>query len=602
MATTYSSTLGFALMATGENSGTWGTTTNTNLSPLIESSICGRTTASFTSDANLTISITDGVDSTGRYYILNCTSVGSLTATRDLICPLRAGKTYLVYNATSGSQSIRVIGSSGTGITVPNGNKAFVYCDGTNFVQAIDWLGALTLGGAFSGTTGTFSSTLGVTGTLTGAAANFSGTVVATQTSNAANIEVLSAKNAGSGGGTSASLGFYAAGSKYAEIIGGYPNGPGFMFNVSGGLVANLTATGFGVSGGNLPNFNFLAYTSGSTKSGFQAGNSNTGAGSTNGAFFGVDTTGNADIDFGSALPLLFKATGTEVMRLTQGGLLGIGMTPVLVLDITQNQNTFSAIKITNSDAGASASSRLIVSNGTSAGQIMQFGTGNSSGTVRANGTMLYAGGAGGLTLETGTAQPIYFTINSAEKARFGTDGSFLVGTTTNAGAGAISCVTNGIGTFSASNIGAGGYTINGNAVSNGGNYYYANFTGGTGGSIINNGSITTYSATSDERLKDWEGIVQSDKRQMISDVWLGDFDVYDDFTKAGTPHRGFGVRAQQAYGVLGEQFGFARPEKETDKWQAPSEPMAYLSLWGVKDLYKIIDDLTTRLAALEAK
>lgn len=178
MATTYSSTLGFALMATGENSGTWGTTTNTNLSPLIESSICGRTTASFTTDANLTIAITDGVDSTGRYYILNCTSVGSLTATRDLICPLRAGKTYLVYNATTGAQSIRVIGSSGTGITVPNGNKAFVYCDGTNFVQAIDWVGNLTGAGA------NFTS-IGATTPGTGAftTGSFSGNVtVPTQT------------------------------------------------------------------------------------------------------------------------------------------------------------------------------------------------------------------------------------------------------------------------------------------------------------------------------------------------------------------------------------------------------------------------------------
>lgn len=140
MASTYSSILGIELMGTGENSGTWGTKTNNNLSPLYESAVAGRATANFATDANTTIAITDGTDSTGRYLILNCTSSGSLTATRNLVCPLRAGKTYLVFNNTTGGQSIQVIAASGTGVTIPNGKKAFVYCDGTNYIMAIDYL------------------------------------------------------------------------------------------------------------------------------------------------------------------------------------------------------------------------------------------------------------------------------------------------------------------------------------------------------------------------------------------------------------------------------------------------------------------------------
>jgi len=345
MATTYSSTLGFALMATGENSGTWGTTTNTNLSPLIESSICGRTTASFTSDANLTISITDGVDSTGRYYILNCTSVSSLTATRDLICPLRAGKTYLVYNATSGSQSIRVIGSSGTGITVPSGNKAFVYCDGTNFVQAIDWMGNLTLGG-----------TLGVTGTLTGAAANFSGLLT-----------------------TSAASGN-----------------------------ASFTLKNSSLSG---KDWSFLA------------------------------TTSSGESDLG----LYYAGTGAGTkVTITNGGLVGIGMTPSNILDITQNQNAGSKVVLLNSNASGSASSAFRATNGDNNFELYCLGTGfTTTGCWQANKGLLVGSydviisyGAGG------GSRNLLFANSTTEVARFDTTGALTVGTTTVYNAAKIS--TNG--------------------------------------------------------------------------------------------------------------------------------------------------------------
>lgn len=170
MASTYSTLLGLELMATGENSGTWGTKTNNNLSPLLETAVCGRATANFTSDANFTITIDDGVSSTGRYFIINATSAGSLTATRDLICPLRAGKTYVVFNNTSGSQSIRVIGSSGTGITIPNGKTGIVYTDGTNYKQLFDYVTGAQLEnspiGATTASTGAFT-TLTTSSTVT---------------------------------------------------------------------------------------------------------------------------------------------------------------------------------------------------------------------------------------------------------------------------------------------------------------------------------------------------------------------------------------------------------------------------------------------------
>jgi len=87
MASTYSS-LKFELIGTGEQTGTWGTTTNTNLGTAIEEAIVGRATANFTSDANLTLTLTDtNATQVARNFVLNVTSSVSLTVTRDLIVP-----------------------------------------------------------------------------------------------------------------------------------------------------------------------------------------------------------------------------------------------------------------------------------------------------------------------------------------------------------------------------------------------------------------------------------------------------------------------------------------------------------------------------------
>ena len=160
MASTYSA-LKFELIGTGEQSGTWGNTTNTNLGTAIEEAIVGYATANFTSDANLTISLTDtNASQTARNLVLNVTSSVSLTATRNLIVPT-IEKPYYIFNNTTGSQSIVVKTSAGTGVTVPNGSKMFVYVDETNVVEAVNRFGSLTLGSALPvGSGGTGASSL----------------------------------------------------------------------------------------------------------------------------------------------------------------------------------------------------------------------------------------------------------------------------------------------------------------------------------------------------------------------------------------------------------------------------------------------------------
>ena len=107
------SNLKFELIGTGEQSGSWGTTTNSNIGTAIEEAIVGMDTVNFATDANKTITLTDTTASqSARNFALNLTSSGSLTATRTLFVPA-IEKPYLVINNTTGGQSITISNSSG---------------------------------------------------------------------------------------------------------------------------------------------------------------------------------------------------------------------------------------------------------------------------------------------------------------------------------------------------------------------------------------------------------------------------------------------------------------------------------------------------------
>jgi hypothetical protein len=82
------------------------------------------------SDANITLNAAEA-----RNQILRITSSVSLTTTRDVVVPL-APQIWIVSNETTGAQSLRFIGASGTGITVANARRAILFSDGTNIVRA----------------------------------------------------------------------------------------------------------------------------------------------------------------------------------------------------------------------------------------------------------------------------------------------------------------------------------------------------------------------------------------------------------------------------------------------------------------------------------
>jgi hypothetical protein len=151
MASTYSN-LKIQLMATGENSATWGNVTNTNLGTAIEEAITGSASVAFSS-ANVTLSLSDtNTSQTARNLRLNLT--GTATAGYNLVVP-SIQKAYIVNNGTDGT--ITVKNATGTGIAVPAGKTTWVFNNGTNVVDVVTHLTSLTLASALpvaSGGTG----------------------------------------------------------------------------------------------------------------------------------------------------------------------------------------------------------------------------------------------------------------------------------------------------------------------------------------------------------------------------------------------------------------------------------------------------------------
>ena len=140
MPSTYSD-LKIELIATGEQSGTWGTTTNTNLGTALQEAITGSADVTFAS-GQVTLTLTDtNASQTARNLRLNLT--GTSGGAQDLIVPA-IEKLYLINNGCA--DTITVKNSAGTGIGVPAGKSMFVYNDGSNVVDAITHLSSLTLG------------------------------------------------------------------------------------------------------------------------------------------------------------------------------------------------------------------------------------------------------------------------------------------------------------------------------------------------------------------------------------------------------------------------------------------------------------------------
>jgi len=132
MANSTSADLKLTIQATGENSGTWGQITNTNLL-ILEQAIGGYDSVGVTSGATLTF--TNGAVSNGKNQVLKLT--GTIAGAVNVVIPDSIEKTYVIENATTGAYTVTVKTSSGTGVTWGTTDKGIkmVYSDGTNVVD-----------------------------------------------------------------------------------------------------------------------------------------------------------------------------------------------------------------------------------------------------------------------------------------------------------------------------------------------------------------------------------------------------------------------------------------------------------------------------------
>jgi hypothetical protein len=179
-------------IGTGDEDGTWGTSTNTNLSLIADAFSLG--TKQMAADANETFTMPDASADGTRSLYLKITSAVSLTATRTVtLAPNTVSKVWIIENATTGAQSITISQGSGATVTVPTGQRIMIVTDGAG------------AGAAVALATPTVNLASGVTGTLpvanggTGITSFGSGVATWLGTPSSANLAAAVTDETGSG-------------------------------------------------------------------------------------------------------------------------------------------------------------------------------------------------------------------------------------------------------------------------------------------------------------------------------------------------------------------------------------------------------------------
>ncbi len=261
MASTYSTNLALELIGTGDQAGTWGNTTNTNLGTLIEQAISGYVTQAVSTGTDTTITIPNGATGVARNMFIELTGTGG--ASTNLIVPTNK-KLYFVYNNASGAVTVKVAGQ--TGVSVGVGEKLILVSNGTDVVAATTYVTAIPT----SLTVTTLNATSASITTLTGTTLGYSSANITTVTGT-----TISATNMGA----QATTQFQAASANITTVTG---TTAGF----SSANITTVTGTTAGFSSANITTVT-------GTTAGFSSANITTVTGTTGTFTTSSDANGN---------------------------------------------------------------------------------------------------------------------------------------------------------------------------------------------------------------------------------------------------------------------------------------------------------------------
>jgi hypothetical protein len=578
---TYVNDLRLKEIATGDESGTWGTSTNTNLE-LIADAFSYATKDCFASDADATETMADGVADEIRSLYLKVTSSATLTATRTLtLAPNTVSKTWIIENATTGGQSISISQGSGANVTIPNGDTKIIYTDGA---------------GAGAAVTDAFAS-LNV-GDLT--ATNITGTLATAAQPNITSVGTLT----------------------------------GFT---STGIDDNATSTAITIDSSENVGIGVSSLVTGSSRRILQVSTGSDGGqlaladSTTEAANPRIFATGKVDLKLSTAntatgtIRFITGATPAERMIIDSSGNVGIGTTnPIGDLTVsnagaegieffaasganinsTQHYNRSGAVYVTNKVIAADhqwfngGTERMRID---SSGNV---GIGTTSPTFSAGGGLNVAQGTfatirarGGASTGVDFAQAsdgkgyvyvrdnadLIFGTNNAERMRIDSSGNALFGCTAlpSAGAGGAAFETGQssgrsilqLGTTSTSNLALARF-YNGN---------------GSVGSITVSGSATAYNTSSDARLKDVKGKARGleviNELNPVAYNWKAD-------GKADE-----GLIAQEVLDIVPN----AVSGSEKEMYQMDYSKLVVHLVAGMKEQQTIIESLEARITALES-
>jgi hypothetical protein len=231
---TYVNNLRLKEITTGDEDGTWGTSTNTNLELITDGFSYG--TKEIAADANETFTMPDATADATRSLYLKFTSAVSLTATREItLGPNTVSKTWIIENATTGGQTITIKQGSGATVDIPNGDKTMVVTDGAGAGAAVFNANPTEAG---AGTVTSVDVSGGTTGlTTSGGPVTSSGTVTLAGTLAVANGGTNATTAAGARASLSANALPILKGTSYAANVGE------FIVASAGGITITLPAS-----------------------------------------------------------------------------------------------------------------------------------------------------------------------------------------------------------------------------------------------------------------------------------------------------------------------------------------------------------------------